>query len=213
MKKNIRRLLPFKIAASLAIAAVCASESHAYFSTIDNGDLLKPGQYQAAIEPQLILDKYNGFNVIGRFDTGFNDNANIRGVVGFGKVDFQLGGFYKIVPFPDTEDQPAIGFDIGAIYARVGGDNQLSLRVHPIVSKKFETEIGDLTPYGSIPLGVTSRKDDTVTPVQVVIGNEFRPLNSRNISYFTELGVTVSNAFSYISAAIAYRFDDASVSN
>jgi hypothetical protein len=198
----------FAQAAALAATALLASTSHAYFSVIDTGDILTPGKYQMSLEPQLILQDYDGFNAVARFDRGINEESSARAILGFGKVDFQVGGFYKWVPFPDTGNQPAIGGSAGAILARVNGDTQFSVRVNPLVSKRFETEIGDLTPYASLPLGVTSRKDETVVPVQLALGSELQPINNQNLSVFAELGFNLNKAFGYISAAIAYRFDE-----
>lgn len=183
--------------------------AHAYFSVIDNGDLVAPGAYQASFEPQLLLTERQGFNVIGRLDVGIDQQSNVRALVGFGKVDFQIGGFYKIVPFPDTPRQPAIGADVGVIVARYDGDTKISVRLHPLISKRFESEIGDFTPYASLPLGITtSTIEGTYTPVQIAGGTEFRSMNYPNVSYFAELGINLNRSFSYVSAAIAYRFDD-----
>lgn len=181
--------------------------AHGYFSTIDTGELVQPGQYQGILEPQLIVSEYNGFNLVGRFDAGIDDSSSIRGILGFGEVDFQIGGMYKFIPFPDVEGQPAIGAEAGIIYARVGTETQLSVRIHPLISKRFELEYGDLIPYASLPIGITARSDKTVGPVQVVAGAELRPISNTQLSYFVEFGTEVTNSFSYISGAVAYRFD------
>lgn len=203
MKSNL-----FAQAAALAVTALLASPAQAYFSVIDTGEVLAPGKYQASLEPQLILQNYDGFNAVARFDRGINEESSARAILGFGKVDFQVGGFYKWVPFPDTANQPAIGGSAGAILARVNGDTQFSVRVNPLFSKRLETEIGDFTPYASLPLGITSRKDETVVPVQFVLGSELQPINNQNLSIFAELGFNLHKAFGYISAAVAYRFDE-----
>lgn len=200
----------FAIFALLAAFAV-ARPAHAYFSTIDNGELVTPGQYQIGIEPQIVFDRYNGFNGIGRFDTGINESSSVRGILGFGKVDFELGAMYKWIPFPDVDNQPAIGGEAGMILARVNNSTEVSVRFHPLISKLFETEVGDVIPYASLPLGVTGRSDKTVIPVQLVGGAELRPLNMPSLSFFGEIGLNINEAFSYISVAAAYRFDDATI--
>lgn len=203
--RHITRLSLAGFAFALPFAA------HAYFSTIDTGELIAPEKYQAILEPQLILNKHDGFNMIGRFDTGLTEDSSVRGVLGVGKVDFQLGGFFKWVPFPDVGKQPAIGLETGALLARVNSQSEFSVRLHPLVSKAFQTEVGDLVPYGSLPLGVTFRSDKTFVPVQIVGGSEMRPLNWPRVSFFAELGLNLTESFSYISGAIAYRFDDTSL--
>lgn len=199
----------------MALAAVIlqSSSALAYFSTIDTGELVAPGEYQALFEPQLLLSSYeglnaNGVNLVGRFDTGLNESSSIRGIVGAGTVDFQLGGMYKYVPFPDLEKQPAIGFSTGIILARVNGQTEFSGRFHPLISKKLATEVGDLIPYLSLPLGLTARSNQTVFTMQIAGGTEFRPLNIKNFSFYGELGVNLSQTFSYLSIAAAWHFDD-----
>lgn len=197
----------------LTIGWLAPSGALAYFSTIDTGEMIAPGQYQLSFEPQLMLSSYHGLNSGGvngvfRADTGLDESSGLRGIVGFGTVDFELGGMYKLVPYPDLEKQPAIGFEAGAILARINGLTEFSLRFHPLVSKKFATEIGDLIPYASLPLGLTTRPNETLVTMQIVGGTEMRLLNVPNLSLFGELGINLSQSFSYLSVAAAWRFDD-----
>ena len=77
-----------------------------------------------------------------------------------------------------------------------------------MISKRFESEIGDISPYGAIPFGVTFGNNGVFVPSQLVVGAELRPLNLKNLSVFAELGIQMTHSFSYISLALAYRFDD-----
>lgn len=197
----------------LALGLLAPTGAFAYFSTIDTGELIAPRHYQLSFEPQLMLSSYQGIdsnraNGVFRFDTGVDQDSALRGIVGFGAVDFQIGGMYKYVPFPDTEKQPAIGFDAGAILARVNGNTEFNLRFHPLISKKFATEIGDVIPYASLPLGLTIRSSQTVVMMQIAGGSELRLLNAPNLSLFAELGINLSQSISYLSIAGAWRFDD-----
>ena len=197
-------------------AAFIAITSHvpraeAYYSTLDNGETLGEGQFQAMVAPQLIFNNYDGGNFTGRLDMGLKEGVSARGILGFGKVDFQIGGMVKWIPFPDTPKQPAIGGEAGFIVARIGSLTQYSVRLHPLISKRFETEVGDIIPYASLPFGVTVQSgggDDTYIPVQLAVGSELRPLELKQWSFFGELGVNVSRAFGYITAGVAFRFDD-----
>lgn len=200
----------------IAVSALVSPPAHAYFATLDNGEVLKEGEYQAMFSPQLIFNQYDGANFTGRLDTGLADGLSGRAILGFGKVDFQMGGMLKWIPFPDTSSQPAIGGEAGVLIARIGSTTQYSLRFHPLVSKKIETEIGDVIPYGSLPLGVTVQSGgatETIVPVQLVAGSELRPLEMKNWSFFGELGVNITRSFGYVSIAAAYRFDGSSFGN
>lgn len=201
---SIRQFLT--LTTTLATTLAACSTSHAYFSVVDTGELIEQGQYQVTLEPQLILNNYDGFNLIGHFDTGIDQDSGARVTLGFGKVDYQVGGFYKYVPFPDTAKQPAIGGSAGVVMAKVNGVTMTSLRLKPLVSKKLQTEIGDLIPYASLPFGITFTSNQTTVPVQLVVGSEVKPMNMENISFFGEIGVNISKAFGYLSGAAAYRF-------
>ncbi len=192
---------------------VFPNRSAAYFSTMDTGDITANGRYRIIAEPQIIIDKYEGLNMTGRFSTGLTEDSAVEALVGAGEVDFQLGGFYKWVPFPDVEGQPAIGGKAGVIFARVKGETEFSLRFHPLVSKKFETEAGDITPYASLPIGITNRDDTTFIPVQLAGGAEWKTLSSENLRFMAEIGFNISKAFPYVSVGLVYEFDGPALEN
>lgn len=208
-----RGAVGFSVSLIATATALNSSPAHAYDSIIDTGDLVNAGHYQATFEPQLIFSRYDGANVIGHLDTGLTEESSLRGTIGIGAVDFHMGASLKYVPFPDTASQPAIGGRAGLSFARVEGSTEFNIRFEPLVSKRFSTEVGDLTAYGSIPFGVTTRSepDDTVFPIHLTGGVQLQPLNTPHLSYFTELGLDLNDAFSYISFAVAFRFDDASI--
>lgn len=210
--KMFPRLAALALATSVAVT-VASPTAHAYYATLNNGEVLGEGQFQAMFSPQLIFNNYDGANFTGRLDMGIMEGVSARGILGFGQIDFQIGGMVKWIPFPDTESQPAIGGEAGLLVARIGGYNQYSVRLHPLISKRIETEIGDVIPYGSLPMGVTIQSgyhDETFIPVQLVAGSELRPLEMKNLSFFAELGVNVTRSFGYVSAAVAYRFEEVS---
>lgn len=184
-----------------------SSPSFAYYSTIDTGEILDEGQYRTSLESQFITDPGDGINLVGRFDAPIDDETNWRVLLGFGETDFQLGGFVRWTPIPDLENQPAISLLGGVLYAREGGDGELSLRLHPIISKKFQLELGDLTPYASLPFGLRSYKDDTDIPLQLAIGTQFKPLSFEKISFAGEVGFDLSDAYTYFSLAAIVGFD------
>ncbi|MCC7405947.1 MAG: hypothetical protein IT288_16260 [Bdellovibrionales bacterium] len=193
------------------VSLLVAVKANALYSIMDTGDLLPEGQFRANVETQFITDGDDGVNFNGRFDTWFRDDANLRGVVGFGTTDIYLAAFYKWVPFPDVEGQPAIGVAGGLAYARFDVEDEtigeLSIRVHPLISKKFATEYGDFTPYGSLPFGVASREGDMELPLQIVGGVEWKTLEWQKLTFSAEVGFDVSKAFSYISLGAQLYFD------
>lgn len=191
--------------------AVLFSSAHAfaYNSIIQTGDVVEPGAFQAALVPQAILSRYKGVGLDALLDVGVDNGSSVRGLIGVGdSVDFEVGGLYKYIPFPDTERQPAIGGEVGVVLARAGGKSEIDLRFNPLISKKLETEVGDVTPYASIPIGIALRDGDTLVPIQLVAGAELRLLSTPNLSFFLESGFNLYQAFGYISGALAWRFDE-----
>ncbi|HEX4923458.1 MAG TPA: hypothetical protein VFV50_05210 [Bdellovibrionales bacterium] len=185
-------------------------KSQAYLSLLNHGDVIKTGAYRLTLSPQFITasDLGNGANFTGRFDTGIDEASDIRAVVGFGRVDFHVGGTYKWVPIPDTPDQPALGVAVGAFFARQSSVNTFSVRAFPFISKRFETDAGVFTPYSGLPLGLSATSSTTEAPVHFVLGSEWMPPGLERISFWIESGFNVSKAFSYMSLAVSLYWDD-----
>lgn len=191
-----------------------SSQAHAYYDVLDTGKIVPSGKYRAIVGPQFITTGENdGTNFSGIFDAGIGESTTLRGFAGFGNDElFYTGALVKYVPFPDFENQPALGFIGGVVFARetVGNEKEevLSLRFGPIASKDFETEIGLITPYASLPLNVAFVDGHTIYPVQLVGGAEFKPYSWESVSFMSELGIKVNKAFTYVSVAIVFEFSD-----
>ncbi|RYZ67360.1 MAG: hypothetical protein EOP05_17835 [Proteobacteria bacterium] len=196
------------LVAALSLTAV-SSQAEAYFSVIQTGDLVPAGGFQIVLEPQIITTRYDGLGINAKLDAGIDESSSVRGILGVGdKMEFELGAMYKLIPFPDTASQPAIGFEVGGLYARTRDEGEISLRFNPLISKRFQAEIGDITPYASLPLGITFRDEKTLWPVQLAVGSELRLLNIPQLAFFAEAAFNVHEAFGYISVAAAWQFDE-----
>lgn len=185
-----------------------STQAFAYTSTIDTGDLIKKGQYRLSTESNVVFNDINGFNLVGRIDMGFNEDSNFRAIIGTGTVSFQAGLMYKWVPIPDYKNQPALGLLGGFVYARAQDTNFLSLRLHPLISKHFDTNYGDFTPFASLPFGITTAKSTTSIPLQFAFGTDWKPVGLQNLSFLAELGFNLHESYSYISVAALLRFDE-----
>lgn len=199
-----------KILSALGILFVTAfsANTYAYFGTVTTGDMLVPGQYSGGLETQFVTNEDSGANLVGHFEGALNEDFNYLAELGFGTTDFHSSARLKWVPFPDVDRQPAIGLIGGLGYSQYDDSSELSFRIQPIVSKKFVTDIGDLIPYVSLPVGVRSYDDETFSPVQLVFGAELKTLYFKNLTFFGEVGFELSDAFTYISFAGVYRFGD-----
>ncbi len=197
------------IMASLVGLSFNSPQARALYSTMDTGDLLEFGHYQAQVSSQFMTQHSSGMNLVGRFDTYFDDDANLRALIGFGETDFQLGAFVKWMPIPDFQRQPAMGLLMGLLYARDGDSDELGLRFHPLMSKNFSADFGDLTPFASLPFGLRSREGRIDFPLQLVVGSDVRPYQFDHISIRFELGFNLAEAFSYVSLGLVIQIDGA----
>lgn len=180
----------------------------AYFSTADTADLVASQRYKLGIAPQFIVTERDGANIVARADTGISDDSSIRALFGFGSVDIQVGGFYKWAPVPDIEGQPAMALMGGVLFASDSGGGELSLRLHPIISKKFPTASVLFNPYFSLPIGLTAVDGDTLFPIQAAIGLEFRVEDLKTVQFLAETGINLNDSFSYITIGASILLDD-----
>ena len=193
----------------LLVALFTTQSASAFFSVMDTGDILDKGQYRAIFEPQFVFTKSTGANIGARLDSYLTDSTNVRGVICFGSsIDFYTGAFLKWSPIPDVDKQPAIAGEFGIVYARYGGEPEVSLRFSPIVSKKFETSAGYFTPYGSIPLALETRKGKAIGTAHIAGGTQYQTLNWRHVQFMGELGLDLKDSYSYITLGVLMYFDE-----
>jgi len=190
------------------ILVLFSTKALAYYSTIDTGELLPSDTYRAIIETQFVTDPSNGVNFVGRFDGAIDDETGYRALLGFGETDFHFGGFVKWIPIPDLDNQPAIGVLAGVLYANDGSLDILSLRLHPLISKKFELEAGVLTPYASLPFGIQSIDGKTTLPLQLAVGSEYKPKQFEKLYFGGELGFDLAKSYTYFSLFAAMNIDE-----
>lgn len=196
---------------TLAILFFVASPAGAYFSVMDTGRLLDKGEYKVLGEGQVLTDAPKGFNLNGRFSMGFDEDSELQGEVGFGSVDFNLGAFWKWMPVPDTDDQPAVGARMGFTFANVNDQSTYGLNLTPLVSKTFDTSHGDFTPYAGLPIGLQKNANDTFLSMQAAIGLEWTP-DKWNLPelygfrFLAEFGFEIDDAFGYFSFGTSYDF-------
>ncbi len=204
-------LKKMKIVVSLIFIILTTFNAQAYYSLMDTAELVEEGKFNSNIETQFITDGESGLNLIGRLDSRLTDETGYRIEAGFGVVDFNIAAFYKWAPIPDTHKQPAISISGGVSLARYkfGNEtaNDLSLRAHPIISKNFQMDFGQLTPYGGIPMGLRSVDGNTDFIAQLALGTQIKPREFKNMSFLGEIGFDLNEAFTYISLAFQLGID------
>lgn len=185
--------------------------SFAFFSLMDTGNLVKEGDYRILGEGQLLFDAPEGFNLNSRFSTGMGDDAEIQFEAGVGSVDFYLGAFYKWIPFPDTEEQPALGLRGGVTFADYNGYSTYGFNVTPLISKNFDTNIGYFAPYSGLILGLQKNTFESFFSMQLAIGLQWRPnewdfQSLKDFNFLLEYAVEVDDSFNHLSLGAAYNF-------
>lgn len=183
--------------------------AHAYLSIAESGEILPAGKYQVGIEPQLFTNRDNGANVNVFFDANLRDDLSARVSMGAGAIDFNAFASVKWIPFPDVDNQPAMGLRGGIGMARNEDENFLEAQIAPLVSKKFDTIYGLTVPYLAVPFTFLNTKDDSYVASNLAIGTEFHHTEWNQVTFGAELGLELNKSYSYISIFAAFPFDSA----
>ncbi len=176
--------------------------AYGYLTTSESGDIVPEGQYRITVEPQL-----NYFGVTTHFDSGIKEDSQVRLSIGAGQGGYHFDFNFKQVPFPDYDDQPAIGYKIGASFAKMDGKSVITPRFYPIVSKSMMIENNRWTPYLSIPIGISVSQSKSTIPTHFVVGCEVTPSSLDNIQFGAEMGFNIRDTFSYVSGYISFFFE------
>jgi hypothetical protein len=199
----------FSVKSAMGILALILSspQALAHFTTLETGQMLKDNEYRLSGEVQFLNGENSGANFAGRFDWALDEEFGWKTIAGFGTTDFFAGGFLKWVPIPDTDTQPAIGIYGGPVYAHYDSDSEISFQAHPFIAKLFHTKVGDVTPYGALPISIRTKGSTTDIPVQLALGTELRPDGLEKISFMGEIGFNLAHSFSYFVLAAVLSFD------
>jgi hypothetical protein len=209
MKCSTRRFL----AGSVMIMGFMSSPCWAYLDVLDTGEVLPKGSYKLTGDTQ-ILTSQGGLNLGAIADLGIQDQFGARAIVGFGRTDYSFGGMFKWMPIPDVDGQPAIGMNAGLVYGKWNDSTDLTFRVEPLISKKFNMESNTiLTPYASLPIGMRVRNSSTqdtasVLTWQLALGTQLQIEKWKNLQFMAEVGLDLGNALSYVTVAAVWYFDE-----
>ncbi len=185
-----------------------AKTSSAFMTVQESNELTPEGKYKIGAEPQFRTSDGSGFNFSGFFDRSLGEALSVRGTLGTGDTDFSAGASLKWVPYPDFDKQPAIGGKIGAYIWREGSENYTTFRIEPLVSKKFDTDIGTLIPYAAFPIMFNSGSNYNKTSLQIAAGAELQHPEADNMTFGAEAALNAKDAFAYVSVFATIYIDD-----
>ena len=194
-----------------------ANKSLAYFNLMDTGELRKGENTRILGTSQLILNKApEGLNFGARYAFDFSGMISHSELQfeahGGSSVDYQIGAFFKWIPFPDTDSQPAIGLRTGFNFAKILGYSNYGFNLTPLLSKHTRSSIGKITPYLGIPIGFFQNVLISYINVQVSAGVEWaiedwQMGDSRGFNFLVEYAVGLSQfCGDSVSLALAYDF-------
>ena len=195
-------------AAITVFFALVSSPAFAFLSLNESGEITPPGIYKLGVEPQIRLSNGSGGNLGVFIDSAINDDWSWRAQMGTGDTDFWAAGSAKWVPIPDYQNQPAIGLRMEANIGREDNESFSVLRVAPLVSKGYDTDIGKITPYAALPIGLFASKGSSDSISQFVIGSEGRFEQTPDFLFSAEIGFNMSRTFSYLAGTATYFFRD-----
>ena len=200
--------MPSKILGFLLITCLFMPSAWAFLTIGESGDLTPVGVFKLGVEPQFKLSDGSGGNMGVFVDSGLNDEWSWRAQLGTGDTDFWAGGSAKWIPVPDYNQQPAIGLRGEAVVGRDNSETITVFRIAPLISKGFDTDIGRVTPFAALPLGIYATKGNSDNTSELVIGSEGRFEGAEDFLFSAELGFNMSHSFSYISGTATYFFNE-----
>lgn len=192
----------------LTVLILSTSITHAYLGQNETAEILPLGHYSLGLTPQFLTSDGGGFNAGAFVEMPYTQALQGRVEIGSGDTDFWSTVTAKWVPFPDVENQPAMGLRGGLSFAREDSNNFLHFIIGPIVSKKYTIDQGLLTPYIGLPIIFTTAKSKNTVGSQLVFGSEFHADGVQTYKVGGEFALKLSESFSSISLYISFPFDE-----
>ncbi len=173
---------------------------------------VQPGVYEARGQGDFLLSRGGGVNVSGHFRTGLiEDMLDFEGFVGSGKTDFKAGFLTQFNLLPDLPGQVAFAFLGGFTfmlddYRSKDTDSIKVVNLSAIVSKKFLSSFGSVSPYGGLQLEMLFKEGGDDFPLTAVIGAEWTVTDTDPWAYFSELDLDLRDSIYVLGFGAAYRF-------
>lgn len=191
----------------LLLCLLLLGSTPAFAGVFNLPTFVQPGKTAFGVEPEATFSNGGGFGVNGKFQYGLDDLSNLTFTVGSGGGvrKFRIGGAMTFDFFPDTADQPGIGFAAQVFYYEYKYDyHQLEATFVPYLHKLFRNGKGNnVDPFISIPVGPSFRSDNTDFMATLVVGAIFHETGSK-FSFVGEVGVKLANSESYGSGGVIF---------
>lgn len=186
---------------------LASSTAYGYLEIAESGDITPNGTFKAGVGPQIRMTDPYGTNLTGYLESGIREDLSWRATLGGGETKFFLGGSLKWIPFPDLENQPAMGARADLNFASADNVTATTFRIAPLLSKGMATEYVYFTPYVALPIGIASASGTTTVFSQLVLASDISINDAKDWLFNVELGSNLSKSFSYFSLNVFYYFD------
>ncbi len=193
------------IALVFTTAFLLSQISYGFLTLNETAELLPENYYKLGVAPQLLISDGGGLNVGAYVDTFLAEDMNGRITIGGGTTDFWTQASVKWVPFPDIDQQPAMGGRAAVIYARDEDLSLLGFQISPLFSKKADTQYGNMIPYAGLPITFFNTKDKSYVATQFTVGAEWFPEDDKHIG--AEFNLNLSNSISSVSVYFGFPFE------
>lgn len=206
----------FKLLFTLCIITVFQTPSaQAYYTFLTTGDLPKPHVYKATGFIQFITDGPVGTTLNAQLESYLRDDASLLVSVGVGTHQVASASL-KWVPVPDLESQASVGALLGA---HIGSfktsfspnfisvsQQDFSIFVKTFISKQLPLELGEMTSFASLHLGLQVLEEETKVPVLLSVGTELRLFTHPDFNFVGELGFNLNQAFTYLGMGLIFTY-------
>lgn len=182
-----------------------ASPSQAYLSLNESAEILPENYFNLGFAPQTFLSNGGGFDASIFADAHLMENTDGRIAIGGGDIDFWTQASVKWVPFPDVDNQPAIGLRGGVGYSRNEDQSFVHIQISPIVSKKSLTAKNDMIPYVGLPITFVMEKGNNYTASQIALGAIWFPWQVAQVG--AEFNLNLKNSISSASVFLNFPFE------
>jgi hypothetical protein len=204
--KNIHHLL-FTSLLCLSIASLNQANASIAHSVGDAAPVVGEGEYSGRLLADVLLNEGGGLNITPRFKTGVLDQyIDLTTVIGAGsKTRWQVGAIGKYNLLPDMQGQAALSF-LASFHILKIEKTALNFGGGMVVSKKFQANFGEVTPYGSLELDLLLISGDSTVPVHLNFGAIWEPTHTGPWSFISEAQLGLAKGYYAISLGTAYRF-------
>ncbi len=179
--------------------------SQSYLSINESAEILPENNFNLGFSPQAFLSNGNGFDASVFADMHLFENTDGRITIGGGTIDFWAQASLKWVPFPDVDNQPAMGIRSAVSYVRDENANFTQIQVAPLFSKKSSTSKHDMIPYVALPITYILEKNNSVVATQATLGAIWFPWNTAQIG--GEFNLNLKNSVSSASVFMNFPFE------